>query len=176
MDEGGAALACVRGVTIQLLPRSTKILLQRFAVAEPTAHNADSMWGLPPNRSSGSEPVVLWRSPHERMVVAEAASFDAVLASIEPEIDCHVIDVSHALATLRLRGVGVPIALAAEIGVDLAEGRFSEGDCVRTQFAQVHVLLHRRCDERFTWDLHVDRSLVSYVRDWLIRCAGGRRE
>ena len=55
--------------------------------------------------------------------------------------------------------------LAMGCGIDLHPGAFSPGDCVRTNFAQVLLLIVAVGDKHF--ELYVDRSEARYLSDWI---------
>ena len=50
-------------------------------------------------------------------------------------------------------------------GIDMHPNAFMTGQCVRTHFANVALLIVAVEDDYF--NLYVDRSLARYLRDWL---------
>jgi len=75
------------------------------------------------------------------------------------------LDVSQALAALRLKGSAVRELLRKGCGLDLHPSHFREGACTRTRFAQLPIIID--CPGAAKFDLYVSRSHLSYLLSWL---------
>ena len=74
-------------------------------------------------------------------------------------------DVSAAFISLRVEGTAAREVLAVDIGAPWMPQRGKPGQYVRTRLGQVEVVLH--CLDEEIFELHVDRSLVDYLEEWL---------
>lgn len=168
-------VSCARDVTLTERPWLAMLRVQRLPGTEPASGDSMARWDLPANTASGSDPAVLWTSPVERLIVCGSQPAET-LAELLTEREAHatiVTDVSHALVALRLEGRGAIGALAADVGIDLEGREMAAGRCAQTLFAQQRVLLHRPSPDE-VFDLYIDRATAVFVRDWLVRCAGGK--
>ena len=77
----------------------------------------------------------------------------------------HAVVYSSALEVFRIRGPGARELLAMGSGVDLRPASFVSGDCCRTRFAQIPVIIVALGDDEF--ELYCDRTFTAYVSDWL---------
>jgi sarcosine oxidase subunit gamma len=80
--------------------------------------------------------------------------------------DFTAIDVTEGLQTLELRGRASRDLLAAGCGLDLHENRFFAGQCARTRFAGLPVIIDC-CGDPDRFQLYVSRSYVSWLTAWL---------
>jgi heterotetrameric sarcosine oxidase gamma subunit len=175
-DDTAAPLSCCRGLSIQERPFTTKVRVQRLAAIPLQAKVSLADWDLPANATIGSDPIVFWTSPIERLIVSSHNSPQEVITALKGESHAAAVvctDVSHSLTTLRVTGPGAADVLCCDIKLDLHNAAFSSGQCAQTLFAQVPVILHRTPAVVDAWDLYVERPVVQYVRDWLVRCGGG---
>lgn len=177
-----ARTVCRRDVVVTERPGLVMVQLQRFPGREPHAEAGLrestaglAAWDLAPNTTRGADPIVFWMSPVERLIVSQSQPAAALLGSLAAERQPHravATDVSQALVSLRIAGDGAVEALAADVSVDLEGSDMAPGRCARTLFARLPALLHRPEAEQI-FDLYVDRPVAVFVRDWLVRCAGG---
>ena len=75
-------------------------------------------------------------------------------------------DMSSNYACFSLTGPAARTVLAMGCGIDMHPGAFMAGQCARTHFANVLLLIVAVEDNRF--DLYVDRSHARYLSGWLV--------
>jgi heterotetrameric sarcosine oxidase gamma subunit len=76
-----------------------------------------------------------------------------------------ISDVSAGFAVFRLEGPQVRQLLCTDVGAPQSVRDARPGDRVRMRLAQITVIL--RCVAADVFELHVDRSLSTYVDGWL---------
>lgn len=170
-----ARARCRRDVVVSESPPLAKLRVQRLSGTSTAQGSSLAHWELAANTTTGSDPLVFWTSPVERLVVSASRSIGELCAALaaEPQAAATVAtDVSHALAVLRVEGSGALAALATDVALDLEGPEMGPGRCAQTLFAQLPVLLHRP-GSALAYDLYVDRATARYGWDWLVRCAGG---
>jgi heterotetrameric sarcosine oxidase gamma subunit len=76
-----------------------------------------------------------------------------------------ISDVSTGFAAFRLEGPQARHLLCTDVGAPQSVRDAWPGDSVRTRLAQITVILRCLADDVF--ELHVDRSLSTYLEGWL---------
>lgn len=79
----------------------------------------------------------------------------------------HVVDYSSALSVIALAGEGARNLLSTGTSVNTAADAFSRGDCRRTRFAGIAVILVRADSDSF--ELYCDPSQSRYLHRWVRR-------
>ena len=139
----------------------------RDAACVKAAGNALGI-GLPlaSNTSTANDTrTVWWLGPDQWLVVAPAAGGDALvdaLAAVVPS----AINVSDLRAEFELAGPHAADVLRKGCGIDLHPREFRPGDCAMTQLARVRAG-SRQIDERPAYRILVERSVATYLWDWL---------
>jgi sarcosine oxidase, subunit gamma len=111
---------------------------------------------------------VLCVAPAEWVLVAREpwSTIFARHAAAEPTPGLVLLDVTDAYATLKVRGREAREVLSKGCGLDLHPRAFPPGRCARTRFAQIPLIIDHVDDEQ-GFDLHVARSYVRWLADWL---------
>jgi heterotetrameric sarcosine oxidase gamma subunit len=118
---------------------------------------------------------VLCTGPGEWLLVSPpigAARLHNVLA---PELTTHglaLVDLTDGLAVFEVSGSAVREVLAKSCGLDLDRLRFRAGQCARTRFAQIPVVIDCTQDSGI-FELYAPRSYAHYLKDWLLDAAVG---
>jgi heterotetrameric sarcosine oxidase gamma subunit len=119
-----------------------------------------------PGRTSGVDPLFIWRSPNETLVLtAEALSAAALLAALRPTpgaLAC-VLDLSHGTLVVKLQGTHVD-ALLSRL-VDAQALPRDAGQASRVRLADIAALVWREAPDRV--GLLVDRANDHYLARWL---------
>jgi sarcosine oxidase subunit gamma len=104
--------------------------------------------------------------PQEWLVVGDAHQLGR-----EPIArDVIAVDITDAFAVLEVQGDSARELLSRGCGLDLHPRMFRVGQCARTRFAQIPVVL--TCvDHSHRFELYVARSYASYLRSWLVDAA-----
>lgn len=143
--------------------------LKPWALRSPSPHVAES-WA---DFLAGERIRVLALGPAEWLFVSEAhdgAALEGRVAERARALELAAVDVSNALAGLRLRGSAARDVLAMGCGLDLDPQCFPVGFCTRTRLAQLPVLIECTHEEpRF--ELYVASSYRSYLAEWLVDAA-----
>jgi sarcosine oxidase subunit gamma len=117
---------------------------------------------------------VLCLGPGEWLIVSDVLSASAEREHIQEETQQQglaLVDVTDGLAVLRIQGPAAREVLAKGCGLDLHARAFRAGQCARTRFAQIPVIVD--ClGEPPRFELYVARSYLSYLQSWLIDAAG----
>lgn len=109
--------------------------------------------------------LVLGIGPQEWLIVSDAQPATPSFAS-----DFIAAEVSDALAVLEVQGASARELLSKGCGLDLHPRVFGVGQCARTRFAQIPVVLI--CiDDLHRFELYVARSYAQYLRAWLVDAA-----
>jgi sarcosine oxidase, subunit gamma len=112
-------------------------------------------------------------APGEWLIVihdTEAAALRERIAGDLARYGLQLIDASHELAAIELRGSAAREVLAKGCGLDLDHRSFAAGQCARTRLAQIAVAID--CvDDTPRFQLYVARSYFQYLYSWLIDAA-----
>ncbi|HKU14187.1 MAG TPA: sarcosine oxidase subunit gamma family protein [Steroidobacteraceae bacterium] len=131
-------------------------------------------WPLAVGKITEGDLRVLCIGPTDWIVIAtteRAHTISRGLQEVAAVEGLSVVEVSDALATLRLTGPDARDVLAQGTGVDLHPRAFPAGHCVRTRFAQIPAILHCRVDGA-TFECHANRSYQGHLMSWFTRAAG----
>lgn len=146
--------------------------LVRLRVRMQDAVRAASALALPaePLASAGRDPLALWVSPDQWLLVSESTSATDIAERCGQalgDVLHNATDASDALVCFLVEGPGARDLLAMGSGVDFDVSAFRPGRCVRTRFAKMAVLINATGEERF--ELLFDRSAADYLEGWLRR-------
>ena len=163
--------ACVGDVAVHMDHAPGRTLV-RLRVRMQDAARAASALALPtePMESSGLDPLALWVSPDQWLLLSESSSAVEVVKRCRNtlgDVLHNATDASDALACFLVEGPGARELLAMGSGIDFDELAYSSGRCVRTRFAKIAVFIHATGDARF--ELLFDRSAVDYLEGWMRR-------
>ena len=162
------------GVRLAELPAIGALVLrlqpQRAALCAPVLGGllpAPNTWG-----EAGSAHV-LWQAFDEWLLITPDGRQSAVAASLRAALsETHhaLTDVSDLRTRFALDGPNARDVLQKGCAVDLHPRVFGTSSCVTTALARVRVTLRRMGDaERY--EILVERSYGSYLRDWLVDAA-----
>jgi|ERR1700687_4293274 len=147
-----------------------------------------------PEHISGSKPVVLagrelpsqvgttlsgpmWvlcLGPGEWLLVSDEGEASSLSEHLGVDLPTHglaLVDLTHALSGIEVRGSSAREVLSKGCGLDLDPRTFPPGRCARTRFAQISVVLECRDDESPCFQLHLGRSYSHYLHAWLTDAA-----
>lgn len=138
------------------------VRLQSWATGEPV-HPALVPPGL------GGQVRILALSPYEWFAVSDTLDGPQLherLRHYTADQDIAAVDLTCGVKVLRIQGVGVRELLSQGCGLDLHPTAFPAGRTTRTRFAQLSVVID--CfDPTPRFDLYVNRSSITYLRDWM---------
>ncbi len=142
-----------------------------------------------PERTTGPKPVVLAGQefplqvgaiasgpmralcvgPGEWLIVSRVHTPSNLREYLEPHLHEHglaLVDLTDGLAWLEVRGVAARDLLSKGCGLDLHPRTFPPGQCARTRFAQIPLVM--ACvEEPSRFELAVARSYLHYLQCWL---------
>jgi sarcosine oxidase, subunit gamma len=112
---------------------------------------------------------VLSLAPGEWLLVSEQPRMVSFQRYVAPELSAlglTAIDVSAGFAIVRVSGSAARDMLSKGCALDLERQAFAAGQCARTRFAQIQLIIE--CiEDAGTFDLYVGRSYLRYLIDWL---------
>jgi sarcosine oxidase gamma subunit len=153
-----------------------RVVSLRWLDGDDSARQAMEGRGLPwvtaPGTLSGTDPIVAWRAPHERVLLGPSgAPLDALLGELAPgcQPDALAVDLSESAAVFSLDGPGLDDWLAHL--VDASAIPRAAGRAATCRMADIAALLLRLAPDRL-W-LLVDVALVAYVEHWLAHAHEG---
>jgi heterotetrameric sarcosine oxidase gamma subunit len=111
-----------------------------------------------------------WIRPDGWLLIAAPQAGDArdTFAAAAQRKLCRIVDLSHSLIGLSLRGAASRDVLARGTPLDLRPRAFGPGCCTRTRCADFTVLLEHRPEGI---DVYVDTSLAQAFWDWITAAA-----
>lgn len=116
----------------------------------------------------GGDPSSYWLGPELWLLTSDEQPAGDIIAHIDQALSGQLhaaTDMSSNYRCFELSGPASRTVLAMGCGIDLHPGAFSPGECVRTNFAQVLLLIVATGDQHF--ELYVDRSQAGYLSDWI---------
>jgi len=138
-------------------------------VARNAIDSARESLGLAePRRVAGSDPRNLWFGPDRWLIVSETKSATEMIDLCNQAlagVTHNAVDYSSGLAVTRISGSEAHQVLATGTAIDLRPGHFPVGSCCRTKLGQVAAVIVVVAPE--TFDVYVDRSVATYLDDWL---------
>ena len=117
----------------------------------------------------GEDPAACWLGPDQWLLTSDTKPAKDIIGHIDSTLSGQLyaaIDMSSSNVCFAFRGPAARAVLAMGCGIDMHPDAFMTGQCVRTHFANVLLLIVAVEDDHF--NLYVDRSLARYLRDWLI--------
>ena len=141
----------------------------RLRVRPNAAEAAMETLELPANcQCTSGSPAKYWLSPDQWLLASDSLSAAELLQQLESELGGQLylaIDLSSGLACFSMKGPAARILLAMGCGVDMHPSAFRSGQCVRTRFANVALVIAAVGKNSF--ELFVDRSLAGYLEEWI---------
>ena len=119
-------------------------------------------------QSRGGDPASCWLGPDQWLITSDTTPAEEIVSHIGRKLTAQLYaatDMSSSYMCFALSGPAVRTVLAMGCGIDMHASAFRTGQCVRTHFAKVLLLIVAVEHNRF--DLYVDRSQARYLRDWL---------
>ena len=129
-----------------------------------------------PSSTNGGDPRSLWLGPDRWLLVSGSKSPDEIVNHCNVALAGilhNAVDYSAGLTVSRVAGQEAKELLAAGSAVDFRSESFPNGTCCRTRLAQIAAVIVSEAAEQF--DIFVDRSYGSYLRDWLVDSASINR-
>ena len=141
----------------------------RLRVRPEDASAASGVLKLPDKAMQwrSEEPAVGWLGPDQWFFASDAKSASDIISHIDRALSAQLhaaTDMSSGNVCFALKGPAARIVLAMGCGIDMHPNAFVTGQCVRTNFAMVPLLIVAVQDYHF--DLYVDRSYARYLADW----------
>jgi sarcosine oxidase, subunit gamma len=116
----------------------------------------------------GEDPATCWLGPDQWLLTSDSKPAEHILAHIDRTLSGQLYaatDMSSSNACFALKGPAARTVLAMGCGIDMHASAFMAGQCVRTNFANVLLLIVAVEDNHF--DLYLDRSHGRYLINWL---------
>ena len=141
----------------------------RLRVRPQAAEAAVEALQLPPALQwRTGDPAAHWLGPDQWLLTSDTRAAEDITGHIGRTLSDQLhaaTDMSSANVCFSLKGSRARMVLAMGCGCDMHPGAFTPGQCVRTRFANVLLLIVAVEDTRF--DLYLDRSHARYLADWL---------
>jgi sarcosine oxidase subunit gamma len=118
-------------------------------------------------RRRDGNPSICWLGPDQWLFTSDEQTAQAIMDHIGHGLENQLhaaTDVSSANACFTLSGPAARKVLAMGCGIDMHPRAFMIGQCVRTQFALVPLLIVAVDDNHF--ELYADRTYTRYLLDW----------
>ena len=112
-------------------------------------------------------PAICWLGPDQWLFTSDTKTAEDVIRNIDGTLSAQLhaaTDMSSGNVCFALTGPAGRKVLAMGCGIDLHPGVFKTGQCARTHFAMVPLLIVAVKDNHF--DLYLDRSYARYLGDW----------
>ena len=153
------------------LRERTRRSLVRLRVRLNDAEGTAALLNLPvdPLHWQGSEPGALWLGPDQWLITSDTKPTEDILKHINRKLSGQLYaatDMSSHYVCFALSGPAARTVLAMGCGIDMHASSFMTGQCVRTHFANVLLLIVAVEDNHF--DLYLDRSHARYLSGWLV--------
>jgi heterotetrameric sarcosine oxidase gamma subunit len=152
-------------VSIRRLPALTVTLAQIHArqLAAPGSSPSWIRYAQEPTAEAGWACTI---GLGEWLIFGESAStFEARHHSAGDDALNRISDVSAGFAAFRLEGPQARQLLCTDVGAPQSVRDARPGDWVRMRLAQITVIV--RCVAADVFELHIDRSLSTYLEGWL---------
>jgi heterotetrameric sarcosine oxidase gamma subunit len=107
--------------------------------------------------------------PGDWLIIPPEALAVTLRQGVHPEIegqDLSLLEITDALSTLAITGRGAEAVLSTDCGLDWSPDRFPVGQCARTRFANVPVIVEK-VDDLPRFELTVGSSYLAYLTAWL---------
>ena len=116
----------------------------------------------------GGDPATCWLGPDQWLITSDTKPTEDILNHINRKLSGQLYaatDMSSHYVCFALSGPAARTVLAMGCGIDMHASSFMTGQCVRTHFANVLLLIVAVENNHF--DLYLDRSHARYLSDWL---------
>jgi sarcosine oxidase subunit gamma len=117
----------------------------------------------------GGNPLAFWLGPDQWLLTSDTTPAEEIVDHIDRTLSGQLhaaTDMSSNYVCFALSGPATRTVLAMGCGIDMHASAFKTGQCIRTHFANVLLLIVAVEDNYF--DLYVDRSHARYLSDWLV--------
>lgn len=155
------------------IERINDLSIVSLKIARNAIDNArDSLQLAEPLQVAGSDPRSLWFGSDRWLLVSDTKSATDMVDSCNQAlagITHNAVDYSSGLTVMRISGPDANRILATGTAIDLRPGHFPVGSCCRTKLGQVAAVIVAEAPE--TFDVYVDRSVESYLTQWLAESA-----
>jgi sarcosine oxidase subunit gamma len=114
------------------------------------------------------DPAASWLGPDQWLLTSDTRPAEELVGHIDRTLSnlLHAAtDMSSHNVCFALKGPAARTILAMGCGIDMYESAFMAGQCVRTKFANVQLLIVAVEDHLF--DLYLDRSHARYLSNWI---------
>jgi sarcosine oxidase, subunit gamma len=115
------------------------------------------------------EPRALCTAPQEWLLVFPTTDVTGLRQAVESDLSRQslaLVDLTSGLRVLELRGSAARDILSKSCGLDFDPRAFGAGQCARTRFANIPVLID--CTQPTdVFELYVARSYCAYLQSWL---------
>lgn len=112
---------------------------------------------------------ILCLAPGDWLIFSDEHTAASLRNRFEPDLagqGLSLVDVTDALECLEVQGAAARDILSKACGLDVHPRSFRAGQCARTRFAQIPVVID--ClDDVPRFELSVARSYLGYLRSWL---------
>jgi len=119
-------------------------------------------------QSRGEDPATCWLGPDQWLLTSDTKLAEDIVSHIDRKLSGQLYaatDMSSHYVCFALNGPAARTVLAMGCGIDMHASAFMTGQCVRTHFANVLLLIVAVDDNHF--DLYLDRSLGRHLSGWL---------
>ncbi len=143
----------------------------RLRVRPDVAETAAELLQLPQKAMQWHDgnPACYWLGPDQWLLTSTSKSVADIMTNIDSALSGHLFaatDLSSGYVCFTLDGQGSRTLLAMGCGIDMHPEAFTTGQCVRTRFAQVPLLIVAIGEVEF--ELYVDRSYADYLSEWIL--------
>lgn len=129
-------------------------------------------WPDAPNTVAQGDVRVAWMAPREWAVFATGAEIEAIVASACKGHLHHLADVSAGRRLWRVEGAHSRALIARGCSLDTHPKAMSAGQCGRTLFAQIPILLLAR-EAGNSFEIVADVSFAGHLRAWFADATQG---
>lgn len=142
----------------------------RLRVRPKAAEAAGEALQLPqrPLQWRAEDPATYSLGPDQWLLTSDTKAAGDIIGQIDRALADQLYaatDMSSSNVCFALRGPAARTVLAMGCGIDMHASAFMTGQCVRTHFANVLLLIVAVEDNHF--DLYLDRSHARYLSGWL---------
>ena len=116
----------------------------------------------------GGDPASYWLGPDQWLVTSDTKPAEDILSHINRKLSGQLYaatEMSSHYVCFALSGPAARTVLAMGCGIDMHASAYMTGQCVRTHFANVLLLIV--AVEKNLFDLYLDRSHARYLSGWL---------
>ncbi|MEE8307619.1 MAG: sarcosine oxidase subunit gamma family protein [Gammaproteobacteria bacterium] len=143
-------------VRLRIRPKAVAVACDALQLPQQALHWRDE------------DPVVHWLGPDQWLFTSDTKPANEIILFIDDALSGQLhaaTDMSSANVCFALKGPAARTILAMGCGIDVHPDAFSTGQCVRTHFAKVVLLIAAIGDNHF--NLYADRSHTRYLGEWI---------